>query len=156
MTIAISPFEGLCGFRPLQEIANFLRTIPPLRQLVGEAKSKDFEDTVAALKDENGGKRALKTAFTALMNSDKATVVSSAKDLVTLANNEGSNFAGGGGPSNSGQELADLIVRLNGQFEGDIGLFVMFFLNFVKLQVGEAMFLKADDIHAYLSGGTLF
>jgi mannose-6-phosphate isomerase len=31
-------------------------------------------------------------------------------------------------------------------------LFVQFFLNYVKLEVGEAMFLKADDIHAYLSG----
>ena len=35
---------------------------------------------------------------------------------------------------------------------GDVGLFVLFFLNYVKLEVGEAMFLKADDIHAYLSG----
>jgi mannose-6-phosphate isomerase len=29
---------------------------------------------------------------------------------------------------------------------------VQFFLNYVKLDIGEAMFLKADDIHAYLSG----
>ena len=56
-------------------------------------------------------------------------------------------------PSNSGKELADLMVRLNGQFPNDIGLFVSFFLNYVQLEVGEAMFLKADDIHAYLSGG---
>jgi len=41
---------------------------------------------------------------------------------------------------------------LNKQFPGDVGLFVQFFLNYVKLEVGEAMFLKADDIHAYLSG----
>ena len=30
---------------------------------------------------------------------------------------------------------------------------MLFFLNYVKLEIGEAMFLKADDIHAYLSGG---
>ena len=64
----------------------------------------------------------------------------------------GQSFAGSGGPSNDGQELADLIVRLNSQFEDDIGLFVVFFVNYVKLEVGEALFLRADDIHAYLSG----
>jgi len=51
-----------------------------------------------------------------------------------------------------GKELADLVVRLDKQFPRDIGLFVLFFLNYVKLDIGEAMFLKADDIHAYLSG----
>ena len=49
-------------------------------------------------------------------------------------------------------ELASVVVRLNEQFPNDIGLFVFFFLNFVRLDPGEAMFLKADDIHAYISG----
>src|SRR5947209_2900185 len=47
MTIAITPFEGLCGFRPLKEISHFLQTIPPLRELVGEAQANNLE-TVAA------------------------------------------------------------------------------------------------------------
>src|ERR1700744_997709 len=44
MTLAITPFEGLCGFRPLKEIAHFLSPIPPLRELVGEAESKALEE----------------------------------------------------------------------------------------------------------------
>jgi len=158
MAIAVTPFDGLCGFRPLGEIAHFLSTVPSLRDLVGESAAKDFEsgikghETSDSSDDVQKNKKALQTVFSALMHADKSKVASAAKELVSSAKSEGESFAGKGGPSNGGQELADLVVRLNGQFEGDIGLFVLFFLNYVKLEIGEAMFLKADDIHAYLSG----
>ena len=89
------------------------------------------------------------------MNVEISAVATAARELIASAEADGESFAGKGGPSNGGQELANLVVRLNSQFEGDIGLFVLFFLNYVKLEIGEAMFLKADDIHAYLSGGIL-
>jgi len=158
MTIAITPFDGLCGFRPLAEISHFLSTVKPLRSLLGEPAVDEFNSTIKGKEtsenseDAAKNKEALKTAFSALMTSKKSEVVLAAKELVALAEKEGDEFAGGGGPSNGGTELADLVIRLNSQFEGDIGLFVLFFLNYVKLEVGEAMFLKADDIHAYLSG----
>lgn len=158
MTIAVTPFDGLCGFRPLAEIAHFLQTIPSLRQIVGEEEAKNFEDTIRGKEtsdkeeDVQANKKALQSAFTKVMNADKDVLASASKDLISAAKSEGSSFAGSGGPSNDGQELADLVVRLDSQFPGDIGLFVQFFLNYVKLEIGEAMFLKADDIHAYLSG----
>ncbi|KAM0134505.1 hypothetical protein ACHAP3_005398 [Botrytis cinerea] len=157
MTIAITPFDGLCGFRPLAEISHFLSTIPSLRKLVGESEVEEFQsaikgqETSEASEDEKKNKKALQKVFTALMNAEKEDVENASKELVASAE-EGDNFAGGGGPSNEGKELADLVIRLNKQFPGDVGLFVQFFLNYVKLEVGEAMFLKADDIHAYLSG----
>lgn len=159
MTIAITPFDGLCGFRPLKELSHFLGTVPSLRKLVGESAAKNFEDAVKGHEtsdeeeDVKKNKKALQSIFSTLMNTDKETIASAAKDLVASAEKEGDDFAGGGGPSNGGKELADLVARLNNQFEGDIGLFVLFFLNYVKLDEGEGMFLKADDIHAYLSGG---
>lgn len=159
MTIAVTPFDGLCGFRPLAEIAHFLKTIPPLRKLVGEEDAKNFERTVQGKEtsdkeeDVKANKKALQAIFTKVMNTDKDILAAASKELLEAAKSEGDNFAGSGGPSpNTGKELADLVVRLDGQFPGDIGLFVQFFLNYVKLDVGEAMFLKADDIHAYLSG----
>ncbi|KAL8906083.1 MAG: hypothetical protein Q9171_006421 [Xanthocarpia ochracea] len=158
MTIAVTPFDGLCGFRPLKEISHFLATVPPLRKLIGEDAAKEFEEAVssretsASVEDTQRNKKALQAAFSALVTKDKSAIATAAKELVASAEKEGENFAGGGGPSNGGKELADLVVRLNRQFEGDVGLFVLFYLNYVKLEVGEAMFLKADDIHAYLSG----
>lgn len=158
MTIAITPFDGLCGFRPLSEISHFFSTIPSLKGLVGEKEAQAYQTAVKGIEtsdkkeDEEKNKKALQQAFGSLMNSKKEDVEAASKELVVSAKKEGASFAGGGLPSTSGQELADLVVRLNGQFPGDIGLFVLFFLNYVKLEVGEAMFLKADDIHAYLSG----
>jgi len=159
MTIAITPFEGLCGFRPLAEISHFLSTVPSLRSLVGNNTADKFQnavkeqDTSDSDEDLLNNKEALRMAFSALMHNEKAAVTSSAKDLVASAEKHEDSFAGNGGPANTGKELAALVVRLNKQFPGDIGLFVLFFLNYVKLEIGEAMFLKADDIHAYLSGG---
>ncbi|KAI9742150.1 MAG: Mannose-6-phosphate isomerase [Claussenomyces sp. TS43310] len=158
MTIAITPFDGLCGFRPLEEISHFLSSVPSLRKVVGETETKAFQSAVKGQEtsdnpaDEEKNKNALRQAFRALMESKEEDIERASKDLVDAAKREGEEFAGGGGPSNGGKELADLVVRLNSQFPGDIGLFVLFFLNYVKLEVGEAMFLRADDIHAYLSG----
>ncbi|KAI9787011.1 MAG: Mannose-6-phosphate isomerase [Peltula sp. TS41687] len=161
MTIAITPFEGLCGFRPLGEITHFLETVPSLRKLVGENTSKSFQtetqgrETSSEIEDVERNKKALKTTFAALMNADKQAIESASKELLESAHKEGGEFAGGGGPSNSGKELSELIIRLNEQFPNDIGLFVQFFLNYIKMQPGEAMFLKANDIHAYLSGDVI-
>jgi len=150
MTLAITPFEGLCGFRPLKEIAHFLSTIPPLRSLVGEEASSSLEkvsSSSSASVDES--KTALKTAFSTLMKSDRSVVADKSKDLLSLA--ESGNITPG--PSvNTSDELCELVTRCNSQFPQDIGLFVLFFLNYVKLSPGQAMYLKADDIHAYISG----
>lgn len=162
MAIAITPFEGLCGFRPLAEIVHFLNAIAPLRRLVGGQAADEFEVIVRGSEDSNDpavlrrNKDALRAIFTSLMQSPPETVEAAAKDLVAAAESSPETFATSTSspstnPSNPA-ELAAVITRLNVQFPGDIGLFVFFFLNFVKLEPGEAMFLKADDIHAYISG----
>ncbi|KAI0879924.1 mannose-6-phosphate isomerase [Annulohypoxylon maeteangense] len=158
MAIAITDFEGLCGFRPLAEIAHFLSSVSALRQLVGEDAAKSFIDTVRGQESDNSSesttqnKRALQSAFAALMNSSQEDVASASKALVSEAETKGDGFADGGVESTNGAVLTELVTRLNKQFPDDIGLFVLFFLNFVKLSPGEALFLKADDIHAYVSG----
>ena len=157
MTIAITPFDGLCGFRPLAEISHFLDTVPSLRAVVGEEESSKFQKAVKGKEEDSSAekenKKALQAAFTSLMNASSDKIAEQAKELIKQAKSEGESFAGNGGPSNTGGELSRLMIRLNGQFPDDIGLFVSLFLNYVNLEVGEAMFLKADDIHAYLSGG---
>jgi mannose-6-phosphate isomerase len=158
MAIAITPFEGLCGFRPLDEIAHFLESVPSLRQLVGEDNAKEFADVVGKTKDNDSeeaveqNKKVLQKVFGALMSSSEADMAAASKVLVESAASAGSDFAGGGVAATSGSTLAELVTRLYGQFGPDYGLFVLFFLNFVTLQPGEALFLRADDIHAYVSG----
>lgn len=162
MTIAITPFEGLCGFRPLVEIIHFLKAVAPLRQLVGERAASEFENTVKGSEESEDpavtekNKQALRTLFTSLMRSSPESIEAATKELVAIAQNSPETFTTSSStpetnPTNPA-ELAAITVRLNGQFPNDIGSFVFFFLNFVKLEPGEAMFLKADDIHAYISG----
>lgn len=158
MTIAVTEFEGLCGFRPLGEIAHFLSAVPALRELVGEDDAKSFIGTVRGQEGDDSSesttqnKRALQCIFAALMKSSPESVADAAKKLVADAEAKGAEFADGGVEASSGATLSELVVRLNKQFPDDIGLFVLFFLNYVQMQPGEAMFLKADDIHAYVSG----
>jgi mannose-6-phosphate isomerase len=45
-----------------------------------------------------------------------------------------------------------LVLRLENQYPSDIGVIAAFFLNHVKLKPGEALFLGANEPHAYLSG----
>ncbi|KAJ5091508.1 Mannose-6-phosphate isomerase [Penicillium alfredii] len=162
MTLAITPFEGLCGFRPLAELTHFLQAVEPLRKLVGIQTANEFEQIVKGSEDSEDpevlqrNKDALRSIFTSLMESSAEDIEAAANDLIAAAENTPASFATLPGevdtnPSNPA-ELAAIVRRLNGEFPRDIGLFVFFFLNFVTLEPGEAMFLKADDIHAYISG----
>lgn len=157
MTIAITPFDGFCGFRPLLEIASFLRSVSPLSSLVGSDAAESFlsivSDKEAATDDStiSKNKAALRDLFAALMTAPAEKITALTPELVGDAKGKPAEFAGG--KPHGGKELAELISRLDAQFPGDIGLFCAFFLNYVKLQPGEAMFLQANDPHAYLSGG---
>lgn len=159
MTIAVTPFDGLCGFRPLHEIAYFLSHVKPLRDLVGDATATAFETTVASHEDTTDdaqtrrNKDALRAAFSALMSHSTSTsTLSSATAALLALTHTPSTFCPANPTPTDGPVLARLLQRLDAQFPADIGLFVLFFLNYVQLDVGEAMFLRADDVHAYLSG----
>lgn len=158
MAIAITPFEGFCGFRPLAEIAHFLETVPALKALVGDEIAAEFVADAKAQTEEPSdeavaaSKKILQKAFGALMSSEQSAVDTQTDKVVEQAKAEGAEFAAGGVTSTSGATMSELVTRLNGQYGRDIGIFVQFFLNFVQLEAGEALFLVADDIHAYISG----
>ena len=45
-----------------------------------------------------------------------------------------------------------LVLSLEKQYPGDVGVLAAFFLNFVKLNPGEALYVSANEPHAYLPG----
>ncbi|CAH3025226.1 unnamed protein product, partial [Porites evermanni] len=136
MAIALTPFEGLCGFRPLAEIQNFVKTIPELAAVIGQ----EAADAVAASSD------GLKKAFTALMTCSPAVISLQLNKLLKRITEKKS----------SGDDLStycgELLLRLNSQFPGDGGCFCIYFLNYIVLKPGEAMFLGPNLPHAYLAG----
>ncbi|ODQ52688.1 mannose-6-phosphate isomerase [Saitoella complicata NRRL Y-17804] len=127
MAIALTDFEGFCGFRPVNEIASFLSAVPALRSIIGEEIAVKFQKTVKGKEDSKDEE---------VVKANKAALRSVFESLMTK----------------SEDEIANLLIRLNEQFPKDVGLFCTFLLNYCKLKPGEAMFLRALDIHAYLSG----
>lgn len=51
--------------------------------------------------------------------------------------------------------LEDLLLRLNNEYPGDVGVFAPLLLNYFTLKSGEAIFMGPNSPHAYLYGGNL-
>lgn len=152
MAIALTDFEGFCGFKPLDQLATTLKTIPEFREIIGDDIAEQFIngiDTTATegLEADKNNRKLLQAVFGKLMHTDEATIQTQAKKLVNRAetNPDALNAID--------SRLAELIVRLNKQFPEDVGLFCgCLMLNHCELKAGEAMFLKAKDPHAYILG----
>lgn len=74
------------------------------------------------------------------------------KNWTTYAHDYGCVSAGAAGKDTSSSN-GDLLLRLHSQYPGDIGCFSIYFLNYVVLEPGQAMFLGANEPHAYIYGG---
>ncbi|XP_062316872.1 mannose-6-phosphate isomerase isoform X1 [Osmerus eperlanus] len=142
MAIALTRFEGLCGFRPVEEITSFLTSVPEFHALVGNEAA---EELLSSMGDAVCSSLALKKCFTRMMNCEKKVFVDQLNMLVKRVTEEGA--AGRDSGSNG-----ELLLRLHSQYPGDIGCFSIYFLNRVILEPGEAMFLGASEPHAYLCG----
>lgn len=143
MAIALTRFEGLCGFRPVEEILSFLKSVPEFHALVGSNAAEDLQSSMG---DAVRTAEALKKCFTRMMNCEKKVFVDQLNMLVKRVSEEA---AAGKDPAGSNGEL---LLRLHSQYPGDIGCFSIYFLNRMILEPGEAMFLGANEPHAYLSG----
>uniref|UniRef100_A0A8C6Y028 Mannose-6-phosphate isomerase n=1 Tax=Naja naja TaxID=35670 RepID=A0A8C6Y028_NAJNA len=144
MAIALTPFEGLCGFRPVDEIVAFLRHVPEFRALIGNVAAEQLERS--GRDDPRGVSAALRVCFTRMMKSEKKVFVDQLNQLVKRISQEAA----------AGKDISascgELLLKLHSQYPGDIGCFVIYFLNQMKLQPGECMFLGANEPHAYLYG----
>lgn len=150
MALALTPFRALCGFLPLPQIATYLRTTPEFTALIPGSITNDFL-AAAGSKTPTGPaeKVALKNLFAAVMTAEESEVKARLGELVKRYRGGGAKFADG-----ETQNIVDLVLRLDGDFPGDIGVFCAFMLNYVSLNPGEAIFLGAGEPHAYVSGGT--
>ncbi|KAI8639677.1 phosphomannose isomerase type I [Parasitella parasitica] len=148
MALALTPFEALCGFRPLNEIAQHMETYPELKEVLGNNVSDEFLATVKATgnseseKDVAHNREILKKTFGALMRSSQKNVTHILSKLVARLNDIKAN-----------DPISKLVIRLDEQYPGgDIGVFSCLMLNYVIMEPGQAIFLGANEPHAYLSG----
>ncbi len=134
LVFALTTFEAMSGFRAPRRAAELLVNLDsPL--------AARLHAHLAAHPSAEGIRRA----FTALL--DPATRPS-ADDVAEVAHACATRLAAG-----SPSPRADrTVVRLAEAYPGDPGVVTSLLLNPVTLQPGEAMFVPAGGVHAYLSG----
>jgi mannose-6-phosphate isomerase len=126
---ALTPFDALRGFRPVAEIRAHLEALG--------APSLDPERAHLAGPEE-GALRSFLGGLLAMEPDRRARVL----DEVAAA-----------APARAETEPAlAACLRLREAHPHDIGVLAPLFLNAVRLEPGQAMFLPAGELHAYLHG----
>ena len=169
MAVALTPFEVLVGFRPLRDTAYFLAAVPELAAVVGG--DRVVTPFLAAVLEPDDPTReqhpeALHALFRALLVADPTLVqeqldafVERTRHLAPLAVVEEraeERAERAAHPDHDHERVATVYAlahRLAEEYPGDVGCFMVFLLNHVRLAPGEAVFLGANVPHAYLSGG---
>jgi mannose-6-phosphate isomerase len=150
MAIALAPFTALCGFLPLARIASYLQSTPEFCSLIPTPIISAFHKILAplfGLPCTPIHKAVLKALFSAVMTAPPDRVHANLLALVERYSSSESAI------HDTELPLVDLVLRLNSQFPGDVGVFCVFLLNYIILKPGEAIFLGAGEPHAYISGG---
>ncbi|MEU7282107.1 mannose-6-phosphate isomerase, class I [Streptomyces sp. NPDC045431] len=132
MIVALTPFDGLCGFREPRRCAELLDTlrVPGLRA---------HAEALRALPE----KAALAQVFTTFLHPPAGLVDDVAEAVAAQA------AAEPGGPYPADLLAYERIARAR---PGDPGLLPALMLRHITLAPGEALFLGAGIPHAYLSG----
>ena len=131
---ALTNFELMCGFQPINEIVDRIKYL----------QLENFIPGIVELEIDPSTKN-LKKMFSELMskhNNNQTKQVSILINKITELE-----------PKNENEKLIfRWITRLAAIYPKDMGVFLPLFLNVVKLKQGEALFIKAGVLHAYLNG----
>jgi mannose-6-phosphate isomerase len=127
---ALSPFWAMYGFRNIPDILGMLGKNCP----VGLAAELDL------LKNQPDS-RGLKRFFTDLMTMDSQRQKRVVDEAVRNAHRDSEE-----------DSAFHWMTRLSNEYPSDIGIFAPLLLNLIELKPGEALFLPAGELHAYLEG----
>lgn len=125
--IALSPFEALCGFRPRAEVLEIF--------LAFSESELRFAELAALVSTE----ASIEDIFLELLED---------RDLAERFSQTVGSLRADSMP----ERARALAVRLTNKYPGDTGALVALLLNHVKLEPGQAIYLPAGHLHAYLSG----
>lgn len=134
LVFALTQFDAVCGFRAPRRAAELFAGLdtPLARRLHAALRA----DSSAA---------GVRSAFAGLL---AAATRPSAREVQEVARACAARLANG-----SPSPRADgTVVMLAGSYPGDPGVVASLLLNPVTLQPGEALFVPAGGVHAYLSG----
>lgn len=132
MLYALTEFHALCGFRASRRVRELLRD---LKHPLVRAMNRRLN-----LRPPSSG---MHSAFSYLLNNATAGAVAAVVDECRERLNRGNS------PS---WRTDQTVVRLAEVYPGDPGVVAALLLNPVRLTPGQALFVPAGCVHAYLSG----
>ena len=117
-------------------------SLPPPPRILSDSAfcfTGDNKDEVVA--------KALKECLRCVMTCDGEVVRKQLKSLFERLEDNHSNR------QDTTPYLGRLFIRIYREFPDDVGCFIIYFLNHVVLEPGEAVYLAPNMPHAYLYGG---
>lgn len=121
-------FEALCGFRPVNEVRAIVRDLAE-----AAADATPFAEWETRLASDDGAKDAFGWLLAGGTAIDELIA-----QVTHIALEDGDRF--------------ELPRRIAAEYPGDPGIAIALMLNHVTLARGEALWLPAGNIHAYLRG----
>lgn len=148
-------FEALVGFRPISELVDNLKKYPEFLEVVSPSIGPDNANNEkgAHIFDNDDDhdqdpKLTLKDLMHRYMTADELLVRRQLNCLVEKLHKkhqEGDIMS----------SLDALIMKLSQQYPGDRGAFGPILFNHLKLKKGEAVYIDANEPHAYIQGDIL-
>jgi mannose-6-phosphate isomerase len=131
IAVALSKFEVFAGFKPLSEIEPLFK-LQPLRQFVPGSEGSSWSE------------ETLRSVTRSLLKADLPDVKQVQGELAHLSRQELGEAA----------YILDLLPRLQDQYgpEDAGSLVALLCMNYMVFDAGDAIYIPADGIHAYLSG----
>jgi len=131
---ALTPFDALSGFRDLNEIAELLSYLKIDREVPGSSEFLSNPDA-----------NTFQLFFRELLNLSEKHKSEFLTHLARVINQAVRR-------SKEDELTFDWTIRLLNFYPDDIGAFAPILLNTVRLQPGEALYMNAGILHAYLNG----
>jgi len=126
---ALTPFKAMNGFREISEIIALFEELN-LSSVSGALELFKSAPT----------KEGLKTFYTWMMSLDEESVKTLTAEAISACE------------SKKGNPAFETLLFLNTFYSNDIGIMCAIMLNVVELEPGEAMYLDAGELHAYIQG----
>lgn len=136
IAVALGKFEVFVGFRPSADIQELMNLVPALHEFIpADSKAADAKFTDSTIRQ----------ICTSLLTASPEKVSSLHKALSETS------------PKTYGAKhryILDLLPRLAQQYDAEDNgnLVALLLMNFLVLQAGEAIYVPANGMHAYLSG----
>ena len=140
MILALTPFEALCGFRPAVDTRTILQHIADAFPGGGQSGLLQALIGDLATADEGAG---LRQAFERLITGGQDVAEETALVVAALLSKESLEPY---------QAELGTVISLNEKYPGDPGVLISLLLNRISLKPGEAVYLPAGNVHAYLHG----